>query len=62
LKSGAEQKPRFLLCELKKTMEGLFQHPARAVCIIAVPQVHLAQLESRGRRKKSTVASSLDAL
>jgi hypothetical protein len=46
----------------QKAMEGLFQQPARPVCIIAVPQVHLAQLESRGRRKKSTVASSLDAL
>ena len=26
LKNGVKQKPRFLLCELKKAMEGLFQH------------------------------------
>jgi hypothetical protein len=30
LENGAKQKPRFLLCELKKTMDGLFQHPVRA--------------------------------
>ena len=26
LKNEAKQKPRFLLCVLKKTMDGLFQH------------------------------------
>jgi len=29
LKNEAKQKPRFLLCVLKKAMDGLFQQPAR---------------------------------
>ena len=29
LNHGAKQKPRFLLCELKKAGEGLFQQPAK---------------------------------
>ncbi|MBI5451272.1 MAG: hypothetical protein HY940_07935 [Gammaproteobacteria bacterium] len=28
LKNGAKQKSHFLLCGLKKGMDGLFQHPA----------------------------------
>ena len=31
LKNGAKQKSHFLLCELKKAMEGLFQQPVRCV-------------------------------
>ncbi|MBI3344250.1 MAG: hypothetical protein HY028_05245 [Gammaproteobacteria bacterium] len=27
LKNGAKQKSHFLLCELEKAMDGLFQHP-----------------------------------
>jgi hypothetical protein len=39
LKNGAKQKSHFLLCELKKTTDGLFQQPISRVFVIPSPGV-----------------------